>query len=427
MEKVNRRNLLKMVGGVVAGLAVGGAVGYFTGQTITPKVEKLALSGNIPIGVLASDPIDARMLYVAADIAVEDVNDFWKRIGIDAKLVALHENAEESATKAVERTEALIANGCKLIIGPTWSSHLKAMRSITEARKILVISPTSSSGELCVPKKYIYRIAPPDPYEISVHVAILEAYNIKYLIMINTTDSACASASAGTIKMFEERGGKVIARFQLDPEAKEFSAEAALIADKIKEAIDKYGKDAVGVMQITLVPPIPPLWLALSKYPVIYQVKWIGCGSNWGPHPIIFEQVPDIAAALRFPQELWGYYESDKSKEVFDKFKAKAGYEGINWVPYAYDAVWLGALSLMAVGKYDGELMDKAMRDITKMYFGASGRILFDENGDRSNPIYDVWMFDKENGKTVFKKIAYVDIGAGYKLVWLKGKQPEGW
>jgi ABC-type branched-subunit amino acid transport system substrate-binding protein len=57
----------------------------------------------------------------------------------------------------------------------------------------------------------------------------------------------------------------------------------------------------------------------------------------------------------------------------------------------AYDATWVAALTILAVGKNDGAAVQKALIGIANNYYGVAGWPDLNANGDRAIADYDVW------------------------------------
>ena len=83
---------------LIVGLVVGGGVGYFAappktvevevpGETETVVEEVPALSGVIPIGALYANTGHIDTSGVAAQIAIEEVNEYVENLGLDLGIV----------------------------------------------------------------------------------------------------------------------------------------------------------------------------------------------------------------------------------------------------------------------------------------------------------------------------------------------------
>ncbi|MEM1517487.1 MAG: hypothetical protein QXW88_08195, partial [Thermofilum sp.] len=57
----------------------------------------------------------------------------------------------------------------------------------------------------------------------------------------------------------------------------------------------------------------------------------------------------------------------------------------------AYDAVWLIALSVILTGSYDGEIIARTLPLVAQHYYGVTGYIPLDENGDRAYGDYGIF------------------------------------
>ena len=140
--------------------------------TTTVSVKKTVtagaggLTGEIPIGALL--PLTGVLASfgqnnkVAAEIAVEEVNDFLEKIGAGWRLKLYVEDTETKPSVALEKLMALHSKGVKVVIGPMASSGVKALKEYADSNKILVVSPSSTSPALAIPDDYIFRFPPTD-------------------------------------------------------------------------------------------------------------------------------------------------------------------------------------------------------------------------------------------------------------------------
>ena len=106
--------------------------------TVTSTVEKTVtagaggLTGEIPIGALLplTGPLASfgQNNKVAAEIAVEEVNDFLEKIGAGWRLKLYIEDTETKPSVALEKLMALHSKGVKVVIGPMASAGVKALK-----------------------------------------------------------------------------------------------------------------------------------------------------------------------------------------------------------------------------------------------------------------------------------------------------------
>jgi len=105
---------------LVVGIVIGYPVGYYMAP---PKIqEKIVekpvypLNGEIPIGVMVADTGYMETEGTTVNIAIEEVNNYVKALGLPITFKAYIENAEGSATKALEKLQSLYAKGIRMLL-----------------------------------------------------------------------------------------------------------------------------------------------------------------------------------------------------------------------------------------------------------------------------------------------------------------------
>src|SRR5208283_1014702 len=95
----------------------------------------------------------------AIKMFTDDVNKFTQQSGIPTKFAVWEENAQESDTQARERADTLLARGVQVLVGPAWSSQVKAIIPLLQNRHIPLISCCSTSTQLATPNRtYLFRL-----------------------------------------------------------------------------------------------------------------------------------------------------------------------------------------------------------------------------------------------------------------------------
>src|SRR3989338_8967946 len=121
--------------------------------------------GSVKIGVVV--PLTGNKaaygipLRRAAELALEEINMGG---GIAGKpLEAVWEDGKCEAKDATAAAQKLInVDGVKIIFGGVCSSETLAMAPLTEAAKVLVVSPSATSPDITAAGDYIFRTAPSD-------------------------------------------------------------------------------------------------------------------------------------------------------------------------------------------------------------------------------------------------------------------------
>ncbi len=390
---------------VIVALLIGVGIGFAVAPAVLPAVGAGAKgpSGEIPIGAIL--PLSGVLATfgennkVAAETAVEDVNAFLAKAGANWKLKLLVEDTETKPDVALEKLMSLYAKGVKAVVGPMASASVKNLKEYADSNKIVVISPSSTAPALGIPDDYIFRFCPTDLIQGPIGPKFAKQVGVTHIIFVWRGDAWGDGLEAEAKKTAESLGLTVAAEIRYAPEATEFSAEAATLADKVNELISS-GVSADKIMvELIAFEEAKMLLLAVADYDVLSQVKWFGSDGTAKSAALLEEpKVAEFSAKVRFVNPIFTPTKTPKFQELTEKIKAKLGRTPEAYAYDTYDAIWAIALSIMATGKYDGEAIKNVLPDVVSRYYGASGFIPLNEAGDRAYADYELWEIVKTDG-----------------------------
>lgn len=389
----------------VLALLIGIGIGFAVTPAVLPAVGVGAkgLSGEILIGAVL--PLSGPLATfgendkVAAEIAVEDVNAFLEKAGANWRLKLLVEDTETKPDVALEKLMSLYAKGVKAVVGPMASASVKNIKEYADSNKIVVISPSSTAPALGIPDDYIFRFCPTDLIQGPIGPKFAKQIGITHIIFVWRGDAWGDGLEAEAKKTAESLGLTVAAEIRYAPEATEFSAEAATLADKVNELISSGVSVDKIMVELIAFEEAKIFLLAVSDYDILWQVKWFGSDGTAKSAALLEEpKVAEFSAKARFVNPIFTPTKTAKFQELTEKIKARLGRTPEAYAYNAYDAIWAIALSIMATGKYDGEAIKNILPDVVSHYYGASGFILLNEAGDRAYADYELWEIVKTDG-----------------------------
>jgi len=392
--------------------------------TITSTVEKTqtvtagagGLTGEIPIGALL--PLTGVLASfgqnnkVAAEIAVEEVNDFLEKIGAGWRLKLYVEDTETKPSVALEKLMALHSKGVKVVIGPMASAGVKALKEYADSNKILVVSPSSTSPALAIPDDYIFRFPPTDELQGRIAPRFAKTIGATHIIVMWRGD-AWGDCLADVIKKrSSELGVEVAKEIRYAPEATEFSAEVATLAS----AVDDLVSSGVSPEKIMIVligfEEARTILLDAAEYDVLWKVRWFGSdGTALSTMLIEDPKVAEFSAAVRFVNPIAGS-ETEGFWRLVEKVKERIGRIPESYSVNTYDAIWLIAHALLVTDKYDGEALKNVFMKVVDQYYGANGHIVLNEAGDRAYANYLLWEIVKTDGEYEWKCTGKYDFRA---------------
>jgi len=384
---------------------------------------KSTLTGEVKIGGLFCLTGDLATYgeneYTAAQLAAKHVNMFLKAIGANWTITIVAEDTQTKPDLALEKVESFAARGIKLLIGPLSSGEVRAIKGYCDANKILAISQSSTAPDLAIPDDFIFRFCPTDKFGQGPAIArIIYDDGKRYIIPVVRNDPWGTGLEEAVAKRFTELGGTVLEGVRYAPEAQEFSAEAADLANKVSAAIEKYGADKICVLHISF-EEVTAFFTAASEYDVLSSVKWFGSDGTCASSAILEDPVVrDFAFKVQYPSTIFAPMESAKWDMVRRSVMKILGREPESYSYAVYDIVWAYALSILKTDSTDPEAIKAVLPDVARSFFGASGYIDLDENGDRKAGDYVIWQIVKTDTGEYTWKVVGKYIYATDSVVW---------
>ncbi|MEM4519816.1 MAG: ABC transporter substrate-binding protein [Sulfolobales archaeon] len=412
--------------------APAGTVTVTTTTTIPQTVTVTApvaggLSGAVPIGGLW--PLTGELSSfgeenkVAFELAVKEVNEWLKARGEAWYLSPIIEDSATDPKTALDKVRILHGRGVKVFVGPMASAEIREIKSYADANKLLVISPSSTSPGLAIPGDYILRYCPDDTVQGPAIARTAFVAGVRHLVPVWRSDAWGDGLKDATVKAFsnilkkEGVEGSVHEGIRFEPGAKEFSVEAAKLADIVNGLASKYGVDKVGVLIVSFEEAIP-LFIASNKYEILTKVKWFGTDGTAANALLV--QTKDSAAfsvKTKFVSTIAAPSASPKFEHVKTYIEKTLGRTPAPYAYNTYDIVWTLAMALEAVDEYNTEKVKAVLPSIIENYFGASGWFKLNDAGDRAFADYELWAIQEKAGKYVWE-IVGVWKGATDEVEW---------
>ncbi len=367
-----------------------------------PEIPK-----EIPIGVVVdlTGPLAStgRRIRNAILMAEEEINAYMATLGIDSKVKFYIEDDKTDPEITLKAVQSLAARGIKVIIGPEASSGVEKVKSFVDANRIVLISPSSTAVALAIPDDMIFRFVPTDLFQSKALAKLAEYLGKKKVAVIYRGDPWGEGLFLGFKEEFEKLGG-VVEGVKYDPNARELSAEVR----RLSEIVKGFGAGPdVAVLMISFEDDGVAIVNAAKDDPVLMSVEWMGTDGTANMDKVA-KQVGDVLVKVGgLKSTLFAPAKGPKFFEFVKKFKEKYGEVPEAYPCNAYDAAWVVVLTILQVGKYDGEAIAKALPLVAEKYYGVSGWTLLDENGDRAGGDYEIWAIVEEDGKYVWKVVGY--------------------
>jgi len=388
---------------LIVGLVIGVPVGYFMmptktvevevpGETVEVQVPVPALSGTIPIGFIYANTGHIDTTGPAVHIAVEEINEYVKALGLDLEFELVEECSEGQGTIALEKFQSMVASGVKVVGGPNWSGQCKAIKDYADEHHIVVFSDGSTSPTLEIADDYIFRLPVTDATQSAVLAPAIWETEVRHLIVVQRAD-AWGDGCYETIKAsFEAIGGSVDAHIRYDSEKTEFSAEAAALNDEVVALNNQYGAETVGIA-VWAFGEFTAFYSASSEYPALVDALWFG-SDGYGRSTTLIEEVPD-SYKTRFLCMFMGTTKSSRFDTLAAEYLTRSGGRNIGtYNVHAYDIMWILAKAVLEAGVYDGAVVKEVLPTVAEQYFGACGWTKLNEYGDRAESSFELWTME---------------------------------
>ncbi|KHO44953.1 MAG: branched-chain amino acid transport system substrate-binding protein [archaeon GW2011_AR3] len=307
-------------------------------------------------------------IRTAAFIAADEIN---AKGGINGKMIEfVTEDSKCSPKDGASAAQKLVnVDKVKVIIGGACSGETLGAAPITEAAKVILISPSATSPDITAAGDYVFRIAPSDAFagEVAAKYASDDLGRSKAVVFSETTDYA-----QGLRKVFKENfellGGAVVAD-------ETFSSEDTDMRTQVLKAKNA-NPDVIYIVAQT--PAKATLLLKQLKESGMEQE--IVASEVLLGRDFIAENSELIEGAIGIEPKVDDT--SPTTAALFAKYKEQTG-EEVPWPQFVagvYDAVYLVSDAISLYGEDTDKIRDNLYS--VKDYNGAIGKLTFDENGD---------------------------------------------
>jgi branched-chain amino acid transport system substrate-binding protein len=357
-----------------------------SGQTEFTIGAILGLTGN---AVTLGKTSQAAILSAAQDITKE-----LTAAGSPVTLNVLIADTALAPDQALQATQRLAGQGASVIIGPQTSAELAAVKTWADANNVLVVSNGSTASSLSIRDDNVLRLVPDDSHEIAAVVALLQRDGIKAVVPLWRDDAGNRGLHDALARAFPAAGGVVLDGASYAPNATDYGSQTAAIGSQVQQAQQQYGQNSVAVVLASF-EEAAQIFHSVQNDPILSAVHWYGTDGVAQSATIL--QDPDavvFAQKVGFPCANLGL--DPAARDVYDplifKIQDITGAAPDASALAAYDATWLAVQAYLESGSSpSAATLRQSLVSAAGRYFGATGRTLLNENGDRASGDYDFW------------------------------------
>lgn len=342
----------------------------WAGYTYTQKLE-VGSDETIKIGVIL--PLTGELASYgegvknAINLAVEQ-SEFKDEIQIIVE--DDHSCLSPNAVSAVQKLINL--DKVEGIIGSLCTGSTLAITPIAEENKIIVISPSSTGKNLTEAGEYVFRTIASDA-DKSIAVANY-AYNKgfrKAVLLFDSTQDALVSQKDDVKLAFKNLGGEIIIEESFATSDRDFRSQL----NKIKN-IDE------DIIFVSAIPEALGIILKQAEN-LELDTQFVSTETSAGTKELV--DIAGLSAeGLIFPFATTP--DNLEYNKFIEDYKTKYGVEPTAYAAEGYDAAMLLIKALFASDGTAESIKDELFK-VGKNYYGASGLITFDQNGDVQKPM----------------------------------------
>jgi branched-chain amino acid transport system substrate-binding protein len=420
MSETKKKPMGMAVGTFVIGLLIGLVVMYgaapslglapSTSTMVTTTAQMQGMSGTITLGDLVSLTGSlasyGQREKVAIDMAVTDINGWLSASGSSVQFAVHHEDTATDPATALQKLQSLAAQGIQVYIGPQSSGEARNILSYANTNHLVLISQSSTAENLGIPDDFLFRMIPTDFAQGKALARLIYQSGVQDLVIVNRHDAWGDGLSGALAARFTALGGTVIDTVSYTPATgtQDFSPQLTQMKSDYDSAVTKYGASKVGVAAISF-EELAVMLQQASSYKTLLNAVWFGCDGTAVSDVITSAGSGSIAAQVKSLSTIYAPTRSDKYTAFTTAFVAKYGGQPDAYAYAAYDATWVGALSILAVGKNDGAAVQKVLISTANNYYGVSGYPDLNANGDRAISDYDIWEVTNTNGTATWVNV----------------------
>ncbi|ROQ89860.1 ABC transporter substrate-binding protein [Desulfosoma caldarium] len=273
------------------------------------------------------------------------------------------------------------------ILGEAISGNTMAGNPISEAAKIVSVSPTATNPLVTQGKRYAFRACFIDPFqgEVAARFAVNELKAKTAAVIIDIAQDYCVGLANFFVKEFVKLGGKVVSTTYIQTGDQDFSAQLSSVQATNPDIIyapNYYTEDALMAKQARDLGINVPI-LTGDGAQADELIKIGG------------EAVEEMYFTAHFNKEAAS---TELAKEYIKRFEAKKGKEADAFGALGADAYFLLVEAIEKAGSTDGDKIREAMVAI-KNFPAVSGLISMQEDG---NPIKSMVINKVKDGKFVY-------------------------
>jgi len=326
-------------------------------------------------------------------LAIDDINSFLSSIGCNLNFTLTVDDYALNNVLALSDLQSLAASGVQVVVGPLNSGAALFILPYADSNHIVLISPSSTSDALDIPNDYLFRTAPTNAAQSLADARMIVDRGANAVIIVQRHDFYGDAVASATATRFAELGGHVVDTIQYDTSITDFTPIVNTLYNDYQSANATYpGRVAIDIVAFEEFGQF--ITQTNATYPSLLNgpLPWFGT-DGVALDPIILSGASGaLVSQVMLPSTLYVSQNNSKTVSFYTRFAT--AYPGSVCSVYclgAYDDVWLAALATLQVGSYNGTRIQAALPTVASNYYGVTGWLGLNQNGDRIASSYQIW------------------------------------
>jgi len=327
----------------------------------------------------------------AVKVAQSEINSYVATLGIPTNFTFLYEDYETQPDVALQRAQDMYAHGVKVIIGGMTSGAMKAIDSYVDTNHILVIDGTSTAARESVapPGDFEIRVVPAAEAEGAALAAALQSKGYSNVAMVSAEDTYSLSIRDAFKAAWSAAGGNLVADVTYAyPGTTDFSVVLNTLESQVAPLIAANKPVAVFANMWEDVAVL--LTQASNRNSPLLSLTWFG-PDTLSQDTVIIQNAGAEATKVKLISVQLAAPWTAKHLALNASLTASIGQEPDVYALATYDAAWIAALSILAAGQYNADIIKAAVPTIAAAYWGATGNTELNSSGDRVTMDMEFW------------------------------------
>ncbi|MDA4131680.1 MAG: hypothetical protein OK454_00945 [Thaumarchaeota archaeon] len=401
---------------IIVVLVVGAGVGYLAGSSGkssgTVSTSTTGLSGTITLGALIPQTgaiPTGTSVSTALNMAITQLNANLQAAGLTNLQFAIKiEDTQTNPSVALTEMQTLASQGVKVFLGPMDSAETSNLLSYADSNHLVLLETGTAATIANLNNSYRFIIVPNDDTETVALASIVYSKGFTCAVTLWRDDSWGVPFSQAFDQQYAALGGKVLDNLTYSPSTTgsvDFTSQLTQMQTDYNNGQTSCGSGKVAVVAMQFSELAGALSQAQS-YPSLKNAQWFTDDTEVNDASFA-PAVGSLASGVKLEGTTWTTTASQATLAFDQAYNKTLGHEPSSYELAMYDGVFLAAQAIMIAGKYDGQAVQQVMASVSQTFFGISGYMGMNSQGDRGPTDYNVYEMNPTNSSAA----AWQDVG----------------